>query len=208
MIVEESSSVLNKELENLLEIERKSRQENKSKLNLQTSLQIVELLWQKKDLKQLTHVVANLCTKKGQSMKTVTSIIQKCMTLIDQIPNKADMLFYVGKLNETCRKQIYLEKEYAKTSMILVKNCEERGDIEKAAEIISKVQIETFNSVSKHDKIDFILYQLKLFIQKRDWVKVYIIIKKINTKFLEDAGFELLKLTFYLYSFWYNKEKK
>ena len=49
-------------------------------------------------------------------------------------------------------------------------------------------QVETFGSMEKQEKVEFILEQMRLCIAKKDFIRTQIISKKINTKFFEDAS--------------------
>ena len=49
-------------------------------------------------------------------------------------------------------------------------------------------QVETFGSMEKKEKVEFILEQMRLCIAKKDYIRTQIISKKINTKFFEDPG--------------------
>jgi len=69
--------------------------------------------------------------------------------------------------------------------------------------------VETYGSMDKREKIEFILYQMKIMIKKKDYVRLFIISKKINKKNIEEKGLEDLKIIYYSYMiFYYTKEKK
>ena len=50
----------------------------------------------------------------------------------------------------------------------------------------SFIQVETFGSMEKKEKVEFILEQMRLCLAKKDYIRTQIISKKINTKFFED----------------------
>lgn len=77
---------------------------------------------------------------------------------------------------------------------------EEEGDIIEAANIIQELQVETYGSMEKREKVELILEQMRLCLAKKDYIKTQIISKKINTKFFEDADTQDLKLKFYRYT--------
>jgi len=47
--------------------------------------------------------------------------------------------------------------------------------------------VETFGSMDKREKTDFILEQMRLTLAKKDYTRMQIISKKINTKFFTDT---------------------
>ena len=48
--------------------------------------------------------------------------------------------------------------------------------------------METFGSMEKKEKVEFILEQMRLCIAKKDYIRTQIISKKINTKFFDDTS--------------------
>ena len=62
-------------------------------------------------------------------------------------------------MKEITEKKIFLEVEYARCCMILVKfNESQTNDLKEAVKIMEKVQVETYGSMSKKEKFEFILY--------------------------------------------------
>lgn len=53
--------------------------------------------------------------------------------------------------------------------------------------------------MDKREKIEFILYQMKIMIKKQDYVRLIIISRKINTKNINEKGLEDLKIQYYSY---------
>ncbi len=58
----------------------------------------------------------------------------------------------------------------------------------EAADILQELQVETFGSMDKREKTDFILEQMRLCLAKLDYQRVLIISKKISGKFFEDVA--------------------
>jgi len=52
-------------------------------------------------------------------------------------------------------------------------------------------QVETFGSMEKKEKVEFILEQMRLCLAKKDYIRTQIISKKINTKYFEDKAPEV-----------------
>lgn len=86
--------------------------------------------------------------------------------------------------------QIYVEVERARITRLLSKIREDEGNITEAADILQELQVETFGSMDKREKVDFILEQMRLCLAKHDYVRTQIISKKINTKFFQDKEAE------------------
>lgn len=57
--------------------------------------------------------------------------------------------------------------------------------------------METFGSMGRREKTDFILEQMGLNLEKGDYARTNIVSRKINTKFFEERRQQDLKLKFY-----------
>lgn len=204
MIEEKGTNLIEQEVEGLLELEKRARQDNDMDLSIKTCLTIVELLWDSKDIDRLTATVKSLTSKRGQLMKSIIEMVKLCMSFVPQVHPKERQIEFVESIKQICEKKIYLEVEYARCCMILVKHNEQNSsNLEEASKIMENVQVETYGSMSKKEKMEFILYQMKINLLLKDYTKLYIVSKKVNLKILEDAGFEYEKITFNLYSFFF-----
>ena len=58
----------------------------------------------------------------------------------------------------------------------------EHGDLNAAADILCELQVETFGSMDRREKTEFILEQVALCIEKGDWTQAGILSRKIGTK--------------------------
>lgn len=74
---------------------------------------------------------------------------------------------------------------------------EEEGDVATAANILQELQVETYGSMEKREKVEMILEQMRLCLAKGDYIRTQIISKKISTKFFDDVATEDLKLRYY-----------
>lgn len=60
---------------------------------------------------------------------------------------------------------------------------QEQGDIKAARDILTELQVETFGSMSRREKTEFILDQIQLCIDSGDWTQAGILGRKIGTKY-------------------------
>lgn len=68
---------------------------------------------------------------------------------------------------------------------------EQEGDINKASELLQELQVETFGSMERREKVDFILEQMRLLKLQGDWDKMGIVAKRINIKWLAEKEHEV-----------------
>lgn len=58
-----------------------------------------------------------------------------------------------------------------------------QGDLNAATDILCELQVETFGSMERREKTEFILEQVSLCIEKGDWTQAGILSRKISTKY-------------------------
>ena len=78
---------------------------------------------------------------------------------------------------------------------------EQQNRINDAATVLQDLQVETFGSMDRIEKVEFILEQMRLCLANKDIIRAQIISKKISTRFFtdkkDDEAVQKLKLKFY-----------
>lgn len=87
--------------------------------------------------------------------------------------------------------------ERARVTRILSNIKKQQGDIAAATDILCELQVETFGSMSRREKTEFILEQVQLSIEKGDWTQAGILSRKISIRYFarnaQAAGSEIDK---------------
>lgn len=78
--------------------------------------------------------------------------------------------------------KIYLEIERARLVKKLASMKEQEGLVSEAAEIMMEVAVETFGAMARTEKIYFIIEQIRLLLENKDYVRAQIYCKKINPR--------------------------
>jgi len=99
-------------------------------------LKITSMLYDSRQYPELFTQLKNLTKKRGQSKKAITSMVQQCMGYIETLSNLDFKLQLIETLKDVCDKKIYLEVEYARCCLMMVKWNENQANIEKAADIM------------------------------------------------------------------------
>lgn len=76
-----------------------------------------------------------------------------------------------------------MEVERARVTRILSNIKRQQGDIAAATDILCELQVETFGSMTRREKTEFILEQVALCIEKGDWTQAGILGRKISTRY-------------------------
>ena len=111
---------------------------------------------------------------------------------MDQTPTKDVKIKLIDTLRQVTEGKIYVEVERARLTHKLSKIREDEGNIVEAATIMQDLQIETYGSLDKKEKVELLLEQMRLCLAKNDYIRTQIISKKINVKFFEDEQYQVI----------------
>lgn len=125
-----------------------------------------------------------LSKKHGQLKQATTNMVQVVMSFLDATPDLATKLTVIETLRTVTEGKIFVEVERARVTRILSDIKKEQGDLKAAADILCELQVETFGSMERREKTEFILAQVALCIENDDWTQAGILSRKISTKYL------------------------
>lgn len=159
------------------------------------------------DEEALLSTLQTLATRRSQKTKAVKALVSKCIPWClsgqytpmepsgDAEKEFRDKL--VVALRDITDGKIFLETERARLTRALATIKEQDGDVSSAAEVLQEVHVETYGSLSKRDKVEFILEQMRLTLAKKDFVRATIVAGKISRKHLKEENMEEYKVKFY-----------
>ena len=121
--------------------------------------------------------------------------MQLCQTqFLDKLPTRDEKYKLLETLKEASEGKMFLEREYSQIIRLICEMMEEDGKAEEATKLIQEIQIETYGSLETKEKVDFILYQMKLVLQRKDYVRCQILSKKISKRHIGEKGLERQKI--------------
>ncbi|KAJ9476582.1 26S proteasome regulatory subunit RPN5 [Pseudozyma hubeiensis] len=103
----------------------------------------------------------------------------------------------VQLLRTVTEGKIFVEVERARVTLLLSKMLYSENKVNEAADALQDLAVETFGSMDRREKVEFILEQMRLNYERNDLAKMAIVSKKINTKFFDSPKQSDLKLRFY-----------
>lgn len=183
-------------IEKLLVLEKQTRNASDLASTSRVLLQIVSIIFDSKDVDGLCLHVHQLARKHGQLRQATTTMVEKVMTFLDQL-DQENKIKLINSLREVTDGKIYLEVQRARLTKQLAQIREAEGATGTANDLMQELQVETFGSMERREKMDFILEQMRLLRIQQDWEKLAIVSKKINSKWLAEPENEDLKLRFY-----------
>lgn len=131
----------------------------------------------------LNEQVLLLSKKHGQLKQAITKMVQVVMGFLEETPSLEVKLSIIETLRTVTEGKIFVEVERARITRILSDIKKEQGDIKSACEILCELQVETFGSMTRREKTDFILEQVALCIENDDWTQAGILSRKISTRY-------------------------
>uniref|UniRef100_A0A4W3K9G4 26S proteasome non-ATPase regulatory subunit 12 n=1 Tax=Callorhinchus milii TaxID=7868 RepID=A0A4W3K9G4_CALMI len=188
---------LQEAIDNLLSLEKQTRTASDMSSTSRILVAIVKMCSEAKDWDSLNENIVLLSKRRSQLKQAVTKMVQECCTYIEQITDLPIKLRLIDTLRTVTAGKIYVEIERARLTRQLATIKEEAGEVKEAATILQELQVETYGSMEKKEKVEFILEQMRLCLAVKDYIRTQIISKKINTKFFQDENTEELKLKYY-----------
>ncbi|KAF2867285.1 26S proteasome non-ATPase-like protein regulatory subunit 12 [Massariosphaeria phaeospora] len=170
-------------IEKLLLLEKQTRQASDLASTSRIIIAICTIAKDAGDWSLLNEQVLLLSKKHGQLKQATTKMVQEVMGFLDDTPNTETKLTVIETLRTVTEGKIFVEVERARVTRILSNIKKEQGDINAATDILCELQVETFGSMTRREKTEFILQQVSLCIQKGDWTQAGILSRKISTRY-------------------------
>ncbi|KAI0095120.1 26S proteasome non-ATPase regulatory subunit 12 [Irpex rosettiformis] len=227
------SGKLEESIDKLLVLEKQTR--NASDLPSTTRLvkEISQLAYDSRNYPLLNHNIQLLSKKHGQLKAAIQGLVELVMGWLQEIKEQDGIerwLELIETLRTVTEGKIFLETPRARVTLLLAHHHESlansptptspapKDSKQTASDLLSELQVETYSSMERREKTEFILEQMRLLIMvarekdaekgkegqtnaigggEADWVKVRVAGRKINETFLTQKENEDLKLKYY-----------
>jgi 26S proteasome regulatory subunit N5 len=133
-----------------------------------------------KDWAKLNSTLAIINKRRAQSKEVVIAIVNEALTYVEETPGHDEKVALIQTLMDICETKIYVEAESARLHLMLALIFEADGDLDKACCIIQDVHVETYGSLSRQEKAEYILHQIRLNLLNKDFVRAQIQSRKMN----------------------------
>ncbi|OVA01448.1 Proteasome component (PCI) domain [Macleaya cordata] len=178
----EEGGNLDAHIESLLNIEKQMRLGGDVYGTKKAVMDIIQLCFQARAWKTLNDQILLLSKRRGQVKQAVTAMVQQAMQYIDETPDVETRIELIKTLNSVSAGKIFVEIERARLIKKLAKIKEEQGLIAEAADLMQEIAVETFGAMAKTEKIAFILEQVRLCLDRQDYVRAQILSRKISPR--------------------------
>ncbi|KAI1038969.1 hypothetical protein LB503_007519 [Fusarium chuoi] len=171
-------------IEKLAALEKQTRQASDLASTSRVLIAIVTLCKNAGDWSLLNDQTLVLSKKHSQLKQAITKMVQTVMGFLDDTPDLKTKLSVIETLRTVTEGKIFVEVERARVTKILSDIKKKQGDLKSATEILCELQVETFGSMDRREKTEFILAQVELCIESGDWTQAAILGRKISTRYL------------------------
>lgn len=133
-----------------------------------------------KDWAKLNSTLSIINKRRAQSKEVVMAIVNEGLTYVGETPGDDEKVSLIKTLMEICDTKIYVEAESARLHLMLALIYEADGNLDEACNTIQDVHVETYGSLTRVEKADYILHQIRLNLQNKDYVRAKIQSRKMN----------------------------
>ncbi|KAM3507121.1 hypothetical protein MY11210_007277 [Beauveria gryllotalpidicola] len=179
-----AASNLQGAIEKLAALEKQTRQASDLASTSRVLIAIVTLCKNAGDWSLLNEQTLVLSKKHSQLKQAITKMVQTVVGFLDDTPDLTTKLSVIETLRTVTEGKIFVEVERARVTKILSDIKKQQGDLKAATEVLCELQVETFGSMNRREKTEFILAQVALCIESGDWTQAGILGRKISTKYL------------------------
>jgi 26S proteasome regulatory subunit N5 len=132
----------------------------------------VDLCKAANDYEKLLETINFIAKRRSQKNGAIQAVVKGGMDCLEGSPDEATKEKLVRCLRDITDGKIYVEGERASLTMTLALMLEKQDKINEAATVVQEVHVETYGSLSKKEKVEFILEQVRLVLRKKDFVRV------------------------------------
>jgi 26S proteasome regulatory subunit N5 len=185
----------------LLPLEKKCRASNDTHTLKQLCLHMVRLCRERNAWSKLNATLSLINKRRNQSKFAISAVVEEALMYVEQTPGRGEKVALIETLKEVCEGKMYLEAESARLHLLLALIFESEGRVGDACDIIQDVHVETYGSLSRREKAEYIIQQVRLNLRRKDFVRALIHSRKMNRRTLEESGGEAaldgVKVAFY-----------
>ncbi|TIC02056.1 hypothetical protein E3Q16_03621 [Wallemia mellicola] len=186
-------------------LEKKSRNAADLKSTTRLLVKAVELAIHQRNTTKLKEIVTSFSKKHGQMRTAIVELVRAASSISDEEQTEVYTLQgseredLIQSLRVVTEGKMFLEAERARLTYILAQVLLARNETRKARDVLAELSVETFGSLDRRQKTEYLLQQAFLNAQIGDWMQMKIVTNKINTKFFQEDNTQEHKLRYYEY---------
>lgn len=155
-----------------------------------------DICFEKGNWDKINDLLIILSKKRQQHRKVITSFVDQTLDFAEKCPTIEIKIKLIDTIRTVSEGKIYVELQHAHATYTLCKIYEKQNNLDKAAEILDEIQVETIGSMELREKTEMLLEQMRLRLAT-DMIRARLIMRKIDKKTLEKEELQDLKLKYY-----------
>ncbi|ELP91034.1 26S proteasome non-ATPase regulatory subunit, putative [Entamoeba invadens IP1] len=183
----------------LVAIEKFARNSEKMELLNKTVTALMENAWEHSTVETLVNVFHFILTRRAQQKSAIIVVVKKCAEYIQQLKAKGDFVHYEMMSKSVCTEtegKVFVDIERARIVKDYALFLEHNKNLAEATQLMQSMHIETFTSLDKKERMDFLLVQLRISLECDDYLRAMLLSNKVNRTTIQSEGFEELRLEF------------
>ncbi|KAG8713199.1 hypothetical protein FRC11_012993 [Ceratobasidium sp. 423] len=217
------SGQLQAAVEKLLVLEKQARNSADAGSTSRLLVAIIKLCRAAQKFDLVNSNITLLAKKHGQLKAATQAMVEEAMTYLPDLESdRLKWLELIEALRSVTEGKIFLETSRARVTLALSLHHERLAtqapdpaealkSAQTASDLLSELQVETYSSMTRREKTEFLLEQMRLLVLvanmkaeagksqegEAEWIKVRVGGRKVNEGFLKEAENEDLKLKYY-----------
>ncbi|KAH9486579.1 26S proteasome non-ATPase regulatory subunit 12 [Psilocybe cubensis] len=211
-------------LDRLFSLEKQTRNAADPTSTTRLATAALQHCYDAKDYDLVNSTITMLSKKHGQLKTVIHSMVELAISWLPEIKTNGGLEKWL-QLLETLRSvtegKIFLETPRARVTRLLSQHHEglkTKDSLQTASDLLSELQVETYSSMERTEKVEFIIEQMRLLtalakqkdlaVEKKDgkdslgggeaeWIKVRVGGRKVNEDFLKQKENQELKIKYY-----------
>lgn len=195
----------------LVAIEKYARNNEKAPLLKSTVEGLLTIAWNSRDTARVIDTFHFILTRRAQQKAAITAAVHMCMGYINTLKDEKDFKGYEELTKSVCQEtegKVFVDLERARIVKDYALFLESSNHLTEATELMQTMHIETFTSLDKKERIDFLIIQLRILLKCKDYVRSLIIANKVNLTTIQGEGFELQRIQYCKLMIDYNIHQK
>lgn len=169
-------------LEALLAVEKQCRNAEDLALSKETCSAILTVAHGTGNWSDLLEYITLLTKRRGQLKNTIQNIVRQAAGLLDSDVSRDNKVQLIKTMQAVTEGKIFVEIERARLTRRLARLYESEGKIAEAADCLQEIAVETFGAMHRSEKIAYMLEQMRLCMDKNDFVRAQILSRKVSPK--------------------------
>ena len=196
--IEQSNTNYTESYSTLINIEKYSRNHEKLDLLVESVTALLTIAKQHKTIDDIISVFTFILTRRAQQKPAITKAVELCVEYINEF-KLSDKQSYEKLCKTVCSQtegKVFVDLQRARIVKKYSLYLEENGRLQEAMELMKTMHIETFVSLDRMERMDFLLLQIRIALECEDYLQAQLLSNKINKNTIQTDGFEALRIEY------------